>query len=618
MSAVTGGEPRALAPGARQPIPVPRRLLRMRSDAALAERVAVGDETAFDVLYERHRPVVLAVCMGVLGTAHDAEDATQETFTALSIALRNNIPAELRPWLIRVARNASIDTTRRRKHRLLTLDGELPDIPARPAAGKAEFEVVMDGIRELPEQQRTALLMRELGGHSYAEIGDFMELDEDAVRGLIARARVGLRSYREATELPCATARACIETEPDGRRYDKTIRRHLRGCPSCRSYRTALRGDAKALRAALPFQACAFGTATTGLATGALSASKAALLGAGMSQIAATCAASVCAVGTVGGMVLIAPVHHILSDHLRGPVAAVVVKPHHPHHAHVAAVVHKPAIAPVSTYVAPETSASIQREKSTVAAARHEHKHRHHASATHTKISGVSHQSGSTSTPVQPSANPTPVSTKPAVTATSGSPSGGTTSGGGTTGAPTSTGAGSGSSWGGRSTVNTSAPGSGTSGVGGTSGTTGTSGTGGTSGTTGTSGTPTGGTTTPVTSTTSTTPVQSPVTSITGTVNATVQTIVTTATGQNTTTSTTPTPSTPVGLTRRRTAPAPGSTHLIAPTGGEYTPASPPGQHLMPPPTSAPNQHTAPFTNTNLTLQNTIVARRPGASRKGF
>ena len=653
MSALTGGEPRALVPGARQPIAVPRRLLRMRSDAALAERVAAGDETSFDVLYERHRPVVLAVCMGVLGTAHDAEDATQETFTALSIALRNNIPAELRPWLIRVARNASIDTTRRRKHRLLTLDGELPDIPARPTSGKAEFAAVMDGIRELPEQQRTALLMRELGGHSYAEISDFMELDEDAVRGLIARARVGLRSYREATELPCATARACIETEPDGRRYDKTIRRHLRGCPSCRSYRTALRGDAKALRAALPFQAGAFGTATTGLATGALGASKAALLGAGMSQIAATCAASVCAVGTVGGLVLIAPVHHILSDHFKGPVAAVVVKPHHPHHARVATVVHKTAIAPVSTYVAPETYASIPREKHVAAPARHEHKHRHHASAERPK--SFNHHPGSPSTPVQQSANPTPASTTPQVTQTSGSPSGGTTSGAGagSSGAPTSTASATGSSWGGRGAVNTSSPGTGSSGSSGTgssgssggSGSSGTSGTGGTSGTTGTrnpttgtSGTPIAGTNAPVTSTT-TTAAQSPVTSITGTVNTTVQTIVTPPTSQNTTTTTTPTPSTPVGLSRRTAttssgwqrkvtaatsplgqrgasgptaSPAHGSANVSAPA-----PASGPAQHFTPPATSAPSQQTAPFTGSNSALHNTVVTR-PAAARNGF
>jgi RNA polymerase sigma factor (sigma-70 family) len=311
MSAVSGDKQNAVvAPGVKPPLAVPRRLLKMRSDATLAERFASGDELAFDVLYERHRPVVLAVSMGVLGTSQDAEDATQETFSALAVALRTKPPAEMRPWLIRVARNASIDTTRRRRHRLLTLDGEIPDIPARPTgAGQAELAMVLDGIRDLPEGQRMALLMRELGGHTYAEIAEFLETDEEAVKGLIARARVGLRTYREATELPCATARSTIAAEPDGRRYDKTIRRHLRTCPSCRSYRGALRSDAKTLRAALPLPAG--GVATGGLSGGAFAAAKGAVLGYGITQAAATCAASVCAVGAVGGMVFIAPIHKL-------------------------------------------------------------------------------------------------------------------------------------------------------------------------------------------------------------------------------------------------------------------------------------------------------------------
>jgi RNA polymerase sigma factor (sigma-70 family) len=311
MSAVTGGQAQRAAPvGVKPPLGVPRRLLRMRSDAALAERFAAGDELAFDVIYERHRSVVLAVSMGVLGTSQDAEDATQETFSALAVALRSKPPVELRPWLIRVARNASIDTTRRRRHRLLTLDGEIPDVPARhQAAGQAELAVVLDGIRELPEGQRMALLMRELGGHTYLEIAEFLETDEEAVKGLIARARVGLRTYREATELPCTTARSAIAAEPDGRRYDKTIRRHLRSCASCRAYRSALRDDAKVLRAALPLQT---GTvATGGISTGMLTAAKGTLVGYGITQAATTCAASACAVGAIGGMVLVTPVHKL-------------------------------------------------------------------------------------------------------------------------------------------------------------------------------------------------------------------------------------------------------------------------------------------------------------------
>ncbi|MDE3132197.1 MAG: RNA polymerase sigma factor [Acidobacteriota bacterium] len=331
MSAVSGDETQQVlvAPGVKPPLPLPRRLLRLRSDAALVERFVAGDEAAFDVIYERHRPVVLAVCMGVLGTPPDAEDATQETFSALAVALRSRPPAELRPWLIRVARNASIDTTRRRRHRLLTLDGEIPEVAARPTGpGKAELAVVLDGIRELPEGQRMALLMRELGGHTYAEIAEFLSTDEEAVKGLIARARVGLRTYREATELSCATARDTIAAEPDGRRYDKTIRRHLRGCTSCRAYRVALRDDAKALRAALPIQA---GTVATGsLTTGMLTAAKGSLLGYGLTQAATTCAASACAVGAIGGMVFVAPVHKLGLWPILPAAKTVVVQTHAP------------------------------------------------------------------------------------------------------------------------------------------------------------------------------------------------------------------------------------------------------------------------------------------------
>src|SRR6202043_722012 len=69
---------------------VPRRLAGRRSDPALAARFASGDETAFAVLYERHRASVLAVCIGVLGSRHDAEDAAQEAFASLAVSLRQS------------------------------------------------------------------------------------------------------------------------------------------------------------------------------------------------------------------------------------------------------------------------------------------------------------------------------------------------------------------------------------------------------------------------------------------------------------------------------------------------------------------------------------------------
>jgi RNA polymerase sigma factor (sigma-70 family) len=307
----------AVAPALKPPVGVPRRLLKLRSDIALAERFAAGDDAAFAVLYERHRPSVIAVCMGVLGSTHDAEDAAQDAFASLAVSLRESPPRELCAWLARVARNAAIDVARRRR-RGITSDGEVPDVPAGTSSGKVELESVIAGIRELPGSQRTALLMRELGGHTYAEIAALLEIDVEAVRGLIARARVGLRIHREASELSCAAARAALAAEPDGSRAEKTVRRHVRGCPPCRAYRQALRKDAKALRGILPGPAS--GVAGGGAIFGGLAA-KGALLGGAVSQVTAACAVSVCA---VGGVVLLYPQprHHHIASHASGTSAA--------------------------------------------------------------------------------------------------------------------------------------------------------------------------------------------------------------------------------------------------------------------------------------------------------
>ena len=281
-------------------LPVPRPLLRLRSDAALGERFAAGDEDAFAVLYERHQATVLAVCMGVLGARHDAEDALQDCFAALASALRVRPPRELRPWLIRVARNAAIDIARRRRSAEYAGD-EVLERAAPPDGASGELQIVLVGIRELPENQRTALLMRELAGHSYREIADYLETEEDAVRGLIARARIGLRDHRAATELPCEHARQALAIEPHHRAHDRTVRRHVRSCAGCQAYARMLRDDAKALRGLAPLSTGA--VAAGGVIAGGLGA-KGALLGGALSQAGAACAVSVCA---VGGIALIAP-----------------------------------------------------------------------------------------------------------------------------------------------------------------------------------------------------------------------------------------------------------------------------------------------------------------------
>jgi hypothetical protein len=149
--------------------------------------------------------------------------------------------------------------------------------------------------------------MRELAGHTDREIADHLDTHEDAVRGLIARGRIGLRHYRAASELPCERAREAIAVDPHHRPRDRTVRRHVGGCARCEAYQRMLRDDAKALQGLTPISGG--GLATGGAIAGGLGA-KSALLGGALTQAGAACAASVCAVGS---MWLIAPRLPVLS-----------------------------------------------------------------------------------------------------------------------------------------------------------------------------------------------------------------------------------------------------------------------------------------------------------------
>ena len=152
-----------------------RTLDRLRSDRKLAERYHEGDEAAFARIYERHRARVFAICLGVLGSREDAQDALQEVFASVAAELRKQPPRELRPWIARVARNAAIDAARTRRP-AATGDEEAADLRALDGTLQAverrdDLRDLLTGLRDLPEQQRTALVMRELGGDSYADIG---------------------------------------------------------------------------------------------------------------------------------------------------------------------------------------------------------------------------------------------------------------------------------------------------------------------------------------------------------------------------------------------------------------------------------------------------------------
>jgi len=240
------------APAGLHRISVP--LLRLRSDDQLVALFRQGDEDAFQVIHERYRQRLFAYARQMLsGSRTDAEDAMQDVFLRAYGALRaDDRPVTLRAWLYKVAHNRCIDQLRRPMPAVidlfdLTRGPSLQD-PLEQAERREDLRRLVSDVRRLPEQQRSALLMREMEGLTYKELSEALAVSVPAVKSLLVRARIGLVEAIEARDTACGEIRLDIAAAIDkGVRASGRARRHMRECSGCREYRTALRGELKQL-----------------------------------------------------------------------------------------------------------------------------------------------------------------------------------------------------------------------------------------------------------------------------------------------------------------------------------------------------------------------------------
>ena len=163
------------------------------SDAALLERLRSGDSTAFDELFLRHYAAVYRVLYGVVGSAQEAEDLAQETFTALyRQPPRLDGSGALGGWLYRVAVNRAYNALRgkqRLQRRLERVEPE-PEQQSDPQdeyLRREERERVRAALARLPERTAKLLLLR-YAGLSYGEIAGALDLAPASVGTLLARA----------------------------------------------------------------------------------------------------------------------------------------------------------------------------------------------------------------------------------------------------------------------------------------------------------------------------------------------------------------------------------------------------------------------------------------------
>ena len=233
-------------------------LLRLQGDERLIALIRDGQERAFDTLFERYQTRLLAFCRGMLTSAEDAEDVLQEVFVAAHRAiLADRRAINARPWLYRIARNRCLNHLRRpAPEGQDTMDVHPYENGASVAErvqNREEFRALIADVHDLPETQRTALLLREIDALAYEEIAVAMDTTVPAVKSLLVRARMSLADCTQARYLTCDEVHLELAEAIEGlRKASGPARVHLRGCERCREYRSELRRNGKALAALAP------------------------------------------------------------------------------------------------------------------------------------------------------------------------------------------------------------------------------------------------------------------------------------------------------------------------------------------------------------------------------
>ena len=231
----------------------PRR--RPRTDDELARAAGRGEVDAFEELYERHHLALLSFACHMLGRVHDAEDVVQHTFLAADTAFRQGpIPASVRAWIYTVARNRCISVIRARRDDRELTDLGVPSTENLTSAieQREDLRELLFDLRTLPDDQRAALLLAELGDLSHAEVAQVMGVRTGKVKALVFQARTTLMAAADARAIPCRSIQQELAVATGATRRRRHLRDHVARCDGCRAYAARVVAQRAALAAILP------------------------------------------------------------------------------------------------------------------------------------------------------------------------------------------------------------------------------------------------------------------------------------------------------------------------------------------------------------------------------
>ncbi len=178
------------------------------SDKELAEKAKAGDQSAFEQLVIENQNKVYSLALRLVNDREEAADLAQEAFVKAWQGLSSfQGESSFATWVYRLTTNVCIDHLRKKKRR----KGVEPSVSlndeesgwAEPADWESDPQLLLErsergkalarALARLPDWQRRTLVLRELSGLSYQEIGDALDIDLGTVKSRIARARLSLR-----------------------------------------------------------------------------------------------------------------------------------------------------------------------------------------------------------------------------------------------------------------------------------------------------------------------------------------------------------------------------------------------------------------------------------------
>ncbi len=176
-------------------------------ESYLIRQTQAGDVSAYNTLVLHYQDAVYNVAYRIMGEPAAADDATQEAFISAYKAIRRFRGGSFKSWLMRIVTNACYDELRRRKRRpqssldqivethessplLASDDGPSPEEFQQQSELVAAIQRCLD---DLPDEQRTTAVLRDVEGYDYREISDIMSISLGTVKSRLSRARTKLR-----------------------------------------------------------------------------------------------------------------------------------------------------------------------------------------------------------------------------------------------------------------------------------------------------------------------------------------------------------------------------------------------------------------------------------------